>query len=59
VCLFHFQDAKIEIEAIAVVGEIVDSTSWLAKGKLWGVRYKQNLSVLGHICNLNKWQSKM
>jgi len=25
--LFHFQDAKIEIEAIAVVGEIVDSTS--------------------------------
>jgi hypothetical protein len=27
VCLFHFQDAKIEIEAIAVVGEIVDSTS--------------------------------
>ena len=25
--LFHFQDAKIEIEAIAMVGEIVDSSS--------------------------------
>ena len=25
--LFHFQDARIEIEVIAVVGEIVDSTS--------------------------------
>jgi hypothetical protein len=25
--LFHFQGAKIEIEAIAVIGEIVDSAS--------------------------------